>query len=293
MLADAIDGRERVFLDYRTLEAMDLSTLELAIEEYRTLSKKGRHNKKKSTDAKACWPAAELTVPLVLMYMLHNQWGLADRFIKVFYCKVEIKGLVKQGSEEWQSASADSHLQCMHGHKQLVVATLLSVTNSAAVQTMLVQPDGPQRKERTQARAFELICEQDLWKKRGFENAHRIIMLDRMYISVHAYDGIQSGIDAMQEAPADNHRTFKMICERVEHAVSLQQPTVLPASFLLYTQNQLVFFQEIQQHNTQLLATMQKKAMSTIMLNYCHFECFGLSPPVPLSSFTLTHNHCR
>ena len=50
---DAIDGRERVFLDYRTFEAMDLSTLELAIEEHRTLSKKGRHNKKKSTDAKA------------------------------------------------------------------------------------------------------------------------------------------------------------------------------------------------------------------------------------------------
>ena len=170
--------------------------------------------------------------------MLHNQWGLADRFIKEFYCKVEIfKGLVKQGSEEWQSASADSHLQCMHGHKQLVVATLLSVTNSAAVQTMLVQPDGPQRKERTQARAFELIREKDLWKKRGFENAHRIIMLDRMYISVLAYDGMQSGIDAMQEAPADNHRTFKMICERVEHAMSLLQPTVLPAPFLLYTQN--------------------------------------------------------
>ena len=96
---DAIDGRERVFLDYRTFEAMDLSTLELAIEEYRTLSKKGRHIKKNSTDAKACWLAAELTVPLVLMYMLHNQWGLADRFIKEFYCKVEIKGLVKQGSE--------------------------------------------------------------------------------------------------------------------------------------------------------------------------------------------------
>ena len=63
----AINGRERVFLDYRTFEAMDLSTLELAIEEYHTLSKKGCHNKKYSTDAKACWLAAELTVPLVLM----------------------------------------------------------------------------------------------------------------------------------------------------------------------------------------------------------------------------------
>jgi len=62
--------------------------------------------------------------------------------------------------------------------------SLRQLPNSAAVQTMLVQPDGPQRNERTQARVFELIREQDLWKKRGFENAHRIIMLDRMYISV-------------------------------------------------------------------------------------------------------------
>lgn len=258
---DTIDGEERaVFFDYRKFEAMDFSTLELAIEEYRTFSKKGRHNKKNSTDAKACWLAAELTVPLVLMYMLHNKWGLADRFIKEFYCKLGIfERLVMHGSTEWLLACADSHLRCMHGHQKLVAAMLLSVKNNAAVRTRLMQPGGPPHKSLTQALVLEILREQDLWKKQGFEHADRMIMLDRMYINVLANDVIRGGMDAMQESPKDSYHTFLMICERVQHAMSLLQPTVLPAPFSLYTQNQLEFFQEAQQRNTLMLAGMQNE----------------------------------
>jgi hypothetical protein len=41
--------------------------------------------------------------------------------------------------------------------------------------------------------------------------------------------------------------------------MSLLQPTVLPAPFSLYTQNQLEFFQEAQQRNTLMLAGMQNE----------------------------------